>query len=384
MATHFKSLSSPTTLFAIFTIFLLCSSSTSASKPKTTPSKPFKKIFAFGDSFTDTGNTRSQSGPNGFGHVSDPPYGITFFHRPTNRYSDGRLVIDFVAQSLGLPFLPPYRSVRGKAPYGVNFAVGGSTAINHQFFVKNNLTLNITPQSIQTQLLWFEKYLANLGCKVTDSSCKVAEFDETLFWVGEIGVNDYAYTLGSSVLPDTIQKLAISSFSGFLTSLLKKGAKYVVVQGIPMAGCLPLSMALAPEGDRDNIGCVKSINDEISSHNQALLQVIQNLRTQFPKAVISYADYWNAYRTVMQNPRQYGITEPFKACCGNGEPYNFDVFQTCGTPAATVCSNPSQYINWDGVHLTEGMYNVVSNMFLKGNLVQPPFSSLLDKKLRQG
>ena len=101
---------------------------------------------------------------------------------------------------------------------GVNFAVAGSTAIRHRFFVKNNLTLNITPQSLQTQLHWFNKYLEAQGCEGNDSitgQCSAA-IHEALFWVGEIGVNDYAYTFGSSVSGSTIQRLAIKSITGFL------------------------------------------------------------------------------------------------------------------------------------------------------------------------
>ncbi|XP_062029530.1 GDSL esterase/lipase At3g48460 [Rosa rugosa] len=366
-----------------FFIFILTSSSCSASTPstKTTP-HPFKKIYAFGDSFTDTGNTRSVSGPSGFGHVGNPPYGITFFHRPTNRYSDGRLVIDFIAESLSLPYLQPYRNrvsnaSSSDASHGVNFAVAGSTAINHDFFVKNNLTLDITPQSIMSQLNWFNKFLETQGRKA-------GNFDDALFWVGEIGVNDYAYTLGSSIPGDTIQKLGISSVTSFLQALLKKGAKYVVVQGLPISGCLPLAMSLAAEDDRDSIGCVKSVNDQTSAHNLVLQAKLQELRKQFPHAVITYADYWNAYYTVMKNPSQYGFKVSFKACCGSGDPYNFNVFAVCGTPSASACSNPSQYINWDGVHLTEAMYKVITDMFVSGKATHPPFSYLLDMKLRHG
>jgi phospholipase/lecithinase/hemolysin len=170
-----------------------------------------------------------------------------------------------------------------------------------------------------------------------------------------------------------------------LQSLLKKGAKYVVVQGLPLTGCLPLAMVLAPEDDRDNIGCVKSVNSQSYSHNVALQAKLQDLRRQFPRAVITYADYWTAYRTVMKNPSRFGFKESFKACCGtSGEPYNFDILNTCGTPSTKACTNPSQYINWDGVHLTEAMYKVVSNMFLNGTLSHPPFSYLLDRKNKVG
>lgn len=199
----------------IFTITLIFSPplSSAASTPK-----KFKKIYAFGDSYTDTGNTHSATGPSSFNYVSNPPYGRTFFHHPTNRYSDGRLVIDFVAESLSLPFLPPYRNPKADKTYGVNFAVAGSTAIRHRFFVRNNLTLNVTPQSLQTQLTWFNRFLESQGCKNSTTTPKQCEavFSDALFWVGEIGANDYAYSFGSSVSPNTIQHLATTSLTGFL------------------------------------------------------------------------------------------------------------------------------------------------------------------------
>jgi len=177
-----------------------------------------------------------------------------------------------------------------------------------------------------------------------------------------------------------------SLFSFFvLQALLEKGAKYLVVQGLPLSGCLTLSMYLAPPDDRDDLGCVKSVNNQSNYHNIVLQDKLQELRKQYPQAVILYADYFNAYRTVIKNPSKYGFKEVFNVCCGSGEPpYNFSVFGTCGTPNATACANPSQYINWDGVHLTEAMYKVISSMFLQGNFTQPPFNFLLAKKERAG
>nr|XP_043616540.1 GDSL esterase/lipase At3g48460-like [Erigeron canadensis] len=371
------------TSFTTFAITILLFTTISAIP---TP-QPFKKIYAFGDSYTDTGNTASASGPNAFTYVSNLPYGRTFFHHPTNRYSDGRLVIDFVTESLSLPYLPPYHNTKADTSHGVNYAVAGSTAIPYSFFVKNNLTLDIQSQSLQSQLGWFNNFLNWQNCKsmkTTPKECK-AVFDDALIWVGEIGANDYAYTLGSSVQSKTIQNLSIRNVHGFLEALLNKGAKYMVVEGLPATGCLTLSMSLASEADRDDMGCVGSLNKQSYDHNTILQTKIRDLRQKYPGAVIIYADYWNAYRSVIKNAPKLGFKELYKVCCGsNGAPYNFDVLATCGAQSSSSCNDPSQYINWDGVHLTEAMYKVVSESFLKGAYTHPPFGSLLSSKTYLG
>jgi hypothetical protein len=62
---------------------------------------PFDSIFAFGDSFTDTGNNPVVWGwYNVFDEVMRPPYGMTFFGgRPTGRSSNGRLIVDFIGKT---------------------------------------------------------------------------------------------------------------------------------------------------------------------------------------------------------------------------------------------------------------------------------------------
>ncbi|KAG1346439.1 putative GDSL esterase/lipase [Cocos nucifera] len=55
----------------------------------------YTSIFSFGDSLADTGNFLHYSSNNS-GPVAQLPYGKTYFHRATGRFSDGRLVIDFI------------------------------------------------------------------------------------------------------------------------------------------------------------------------------------------------------------------------------------------------------------------------------------------------
>ncbi|XP_048548489.1 GDSL esterase/lipase At3g48460-like [Triticum urartu] len=360
--------------------------SVAAAAPAPAPPPPFRTVYAFGDSFTDTGNTHSTTGPYSYGYVSNPPYGATFFHRSTNRYSDGRLVVDFLAtDALALPsFLPPYLSLaapnassKSSKYYGANFAVAGATAIEHDFFAKNNLSIDITPQSIMTELGWFDAHLKT-------RQAKKEEIGEALYWVGEIGANDYAYSFmaADSIPPERIRTMAVDRVTTFLEGLLKRGARYVVVQGLPLTGCLPLAMTLARPEDRDNLSCVASVNKQSMDHNHHLQAGIHRLRQAHPGAVLAYADYYAAHLAVMRSPARYGFAEPFKTCCGSGGgAYNFEIFSTCGSPEVpAACAHPARYVNWDGVHMTEAMYKVVAGMFFRdaaGTFIRPSFGSLL-------
>jgi len=202
-------------------IIIMVAGAAAAAAPPSSP--PFRTVYAFGDSFTDTGNTLWTTEPFSFRYVSSRPYGATFFHRSTNRYSDGRLVVDFLAEALKLPsFLPPYLSssnttAADQAEVGVNFAVAGATAIEHDFFARNNLSLDITPQSIMTQLGWFDAHLraTGAGSKDDDRRKKVGD---ALFWVGEIGANDYAYTVVArdTIPPKLIRDMAVQRVTAFV------------------------------------------------------------------------------------------------------------------------------------------------------------------------
>ncbi|XP_059301411.1 GDSL esterase/lipase At2g27360-like isoform X4 [Lycium ferocissimum] len=56
----------------------------------------YTSIFGFGDSLTDAGNLIHLYPPDRKPHMYFPPYGKTYFNRPTGRCSDGRLLIDLI------------------------------------------------------------------------------------------------------------------------------------------------------------------------------------------------------------------------------------------------------------------------------------------------
>ena len=68
----------------------------------------YTSIISFGDSLADTGNLKQIASETG--KVLSyflPPYGETFFHQPTGRCSDGRLIIDFLGSSFLFVFKFP-------------------------------------------------------------------------------------------------------------------------------------------------------------------------------------------------------------------------------------------------------------------------------------
>lgn len=56
------------------------------------------KLFVFGDSYADTGNIQKTKGSSW-----KEPYGITFPGKPSGRFSDGRVLTDYVGNTT--PFL---------------------------------------------------------------------------------------------------------------------------------------------------------------------------------------------------------------------------------------------------------------------------------------
>ncbi|XP_037438151.1 GDSL esterase/lipase At5g45910-like [Triticum dicoccoides] len=134
----------------------------------------YDSIFSFGGSSSDTGNNLIVFPPSDrVNYVLRPPYGSTFFGRPTGRCSDGRLVIDFIAQHLGLPFVPPSLAHNESFRQGANFAVSGSTALDavffHRLLPRTRRPLN-TSLGVQVQLRWFESLKPSL-CGATQGLC---------------------------------------------------------------------------------------------------------------------------------------------------------------------------------------------------------------------
>lgn len=80
-------------------VFFLASIFLSVSSAKHSPSSVnvVSGIFIFGDSIFDAGNNHFNK--NSTAQADFPPYGSTFFHYPTGRFTNGRTVADFICEA---------------------------------------------------------------------------------------------------------------------------------------------------------------------------------------------------------------------------------------------------------------------------------------------
>nr|CAB3458763.1 unnamed protein product [Digitaria exilis] len=367
----------------------------SASPPpaaKYTPATPtsggacWPRLFAFGDSLIDTGNFIHYS--TAPGTVARPPYGETFFHHPTGRWSDGRLIVDFVVDRLGFPYWTPYLDGKTKEDfrYGANFAVASGTALNQLLFRKKHLSVAaITPYSLGVQIGWFKKVLAMLGATEHERREIMAS---SLFLVGEIGANDYNHPFFQNkslewvkpLVPRVIRAIGLS-----LEALIELGAKTLYVPGIFPLGCVPRYLFLfrnnTAAGDHDDVGCLRWLNGLTAHHNSLLKAKLAELRRAHPGVSLVYVDYYGEVAGILRAPARNGFAPAtaLDACCGGGGFHNANFTVHCTEPGAVQCPDPSKYVSWDGLHMTEAVYRIMARGILDGPFAMPPIMSRCKK-----
>ncbi|KAB1213142.1 hypothetical protein CJ030_MR5G015864 [Morella rubra] len=338
----------------------------------------FPAIFNFGDSNSDTGGKSAA-----FVRLLSPN-GDTFFGKPAGRYCDGEVVIDFIAEKLGLPYLSAYLdSVGTNFRHGANFATGGSTIqrVNTQMF-----DMGFSPISLDIQLLQFEQFKARAVelYKEDSNSCtesrlpRPEDFSKALYTL-DIGQNDLHAGFSSMTEKQVLESIPVivDKFAQAVEQLYQLGARAYWIHNTGPIGCLPYAIIYYPPEpeNMDKSGCVKSHNEIAKEFNRHLQDRVSQLRAKLPDATLTYVDIFSAKYTLISEARKHGFTNPLGYCCGH---YG-DYYVQCGKKAivngtevfGASCSNPSVYVSWDGVHYSHAANRWVANRILIGNLSEP-------------
>lgn len=348
---------------------------------------------------SDTGNSQAafpyQSPPQ-----SNLPYGETFFKKPANRWSDGRVVVDFFAQALKIPLLSPHlQSVGSDFSHGANFAFAGVTTQNNSYPAAVSPPFYFWIQTKQfeyfkerTLALWKDARKDGVLKSSLKLTTKPEYFQRGLYFTN-FGTNDFLVPLLR--LGQTIEQVQsnISSISNAMVAnteeLYKQGARTLMVFNVPPLGCYPAFLAtpaLRNMSTVDAHGCLASLNAAVEGTNSLIHSGLQGLGNKYPDATIIYADLYRVLQTLIWNGTAYGFKETFKVCCraGGGE-YNLLPGVFCRTSAfvngelvqGKSCLDPGSYIHWDGIHITEAAARFEAPTFLQGKHLEPSYE--LDK-----
>ncbi|KAF8396961.1 hypothetical protein HHK36_018598 [Tetracentron sinense] len=326
-----------------------------------TASPPISAVFAFGDSTLDPGNNDHI---NTLMRSDHRPYGCDFpGHVASGRFSNGKLVPDFLVSLLGLKnLLPAYLdpSVTDRDLLtGVSFASAGSGLDDLTTLLSNVLRMS-------TQLQYFEQALNRIRRTVGSAEADRIVGD-ALFVIG-VGTNDLLFNFYD--VPTRRLQYSISGYHDFLLQkldsvirrLYRRGARRFLVSGLPPIGCVPMQVTVGkimPGGNQRQRVCVDQQNIDSQSYNAKLQALILRLQSTLPGSRIAYTDIYNPLMDMVINPTRYGFEHTLQGCCGTG---SVEMGSLCGGMTPT-CRDPSKYLFWDAVHPTQAAYQILANIY---------------------
>ncbi|KAK9281883.1 hypothetical protein L1049_004790 [Liquidambar formosana] len=301
-------------------------------------------LFVFGDSLFDPGNNQYLNGSMPRGSTS-LPYGETYFKHPTGRLSDGRLVPDFIAEFAKLPITTPYlRPGAHRFTDGANFASAGAGVLVDTHPGTINLRM---------QLSYFKEVEKSLRQKLGDVEAR--KMLMRAVYLISMGGNDYfSFSLKYPNASQSYQQEYVGIVIGNLTEVLKDiyslGGRKIAFQNAGPLGCLPAMKAMNP---KLGSSCAEEPSALAQLHNKALAVVLKKLESQLPGFKYSIFDYFNSLSERVHNPSKYGFKEGEAACCGSGAYRGSNCGGKGGSEAYELCSNPREYVWFDGGHTTE-------------------------------
>ncbi|VFQ98785.1 unnamed protein product [Cuscuta campestris] len=343
----------------------------------------YPAVFNFGDSNSDTGGLVA-----GVGDRLDPPNGYVYFKKPSGRFCDGQLIIDFLMEAMDLPLLNPYLDSIGMPSFrkGCNFAAAGSTILPAT-------ASSVSPFSFGIQVSQFLRFKSRVLEIQAKNSRKYEKYvpAESFFQGGlymfDIGQNDLAGAFYSKTLDQVLASIPtiLLEFENRIEELYDQGgARNFWIHNTGPLGCLPQNIANFGTDPLklDELGCVYSHNQAARLFNLQLHSLCKKLQGKYADVNITYIDIFTIKFDLIDNYSKYGFEQATMACCGvGGPPLNYDSRVSCGqikvingtTITAKGCNESSEYINWDGIHYTDAANQYVATQILTGKYSDPPF-----------
>ncbi|XP_057800187.1 GDSL esterase/lipase LIP-4-like [Salvia miltiorrhiza] len=291
-------------------------------------------LFNFGDSNSDTGGASVLGGK---------PL------EPTGRVSDGRLILDFLCESLETKFLTPYLELfTPDFSNGVNFALAGADS---------RVGISIPPNAftLGNQFAEFSRFQ---NVSIRRGSLDAGQVKSALFML-DIAQNDLQFDSDTLTPQEVLKRVPIvaSNIRDTMQKLYQLGGRNFWVHNTGPLGCLPSNVArIYASTVVDEYGCVSDRNKAAAALNSQLERLCRELQSEMSDATIVYVDIYSIKLDLIVNATSYGFENPFVEC----------------KPKGRVCPEGSRYVSWDGVHYTDAANMLVASKILSTNFSTPP------------
>ncbi|XP_065877211.1 GDSL esterase/lipase At1g29660-like [Euphorbia lathyris] len=303
----------------------------------------FRKVpcyFIFGDSLADSGNNNNLQT---LAKVDYQPYGIDFPQGPTGRFTNGRTIVDVIAELLGFKkYIRPYASYNFfDILSGVNYASGSAGILNETAQqVGERITFDMQLENHRKVMLCLTKFF------ITEKLAKWY-LNKCFYSVG-FGNNDY---INNYFVPDyydsshkytlhQFTQLLIEQYTNQIKRLYSYGARKIAIFGLGSLGCTPFAIATYGNGS----SCSEIMEEASRLFNSLLIPLVDQLNRDFSDATFTYINCYG----IGQIAAEIGFTNTTSACCPvvNGGP--------C-IPDEIPCKNRTTYAFWDSFHPTEAL-----------------------------
>lgn len=297
-------------------------------------------LFVFGDSLSDGGKAGLLS--NGTFPPS-PPYAV-------GRASNGEVAVEYLWKQFN-PGSPGFRPYDASSGVGTNYALFSSTTgkVNNripafedlgnrsqlQEFIGQNLPFN---PSTSLFVVWFfpNDLLYWSGTGKTSGTIGYPSpstgADPALVGVGLDGLQ--------AVIDNAVNNIATS-----IEILASKGATNFLVPSSPNLGLTPFFQARPDKG----IATAASF-----AFNSTLTARLNSLQASLTNTDIIKFNTDELLSKVTNNKADYGLANVIDSCF---------VAPTTSNPSGSLCSNPDEYLYWDGNHPTTAAHRILGSAF---------------------
>ena len=303
-------------------------------------------LFVFGDSLSDSGNSKAFSNAVTAGTVTFPPHPYI-----DGRFSNGLVAAEYLWQA----FNPGDSTFTASLAGGTNYAIGGATTGSENFVE----VWPVTPAGLGSayankgnawQLQNF--FQASPSFDADTSLFMIWLFPNDVFYVNSTSPAESVGTFlgqpGTPITtpPDVATQLverAVTNILGTINSLSSDGgARNFLVVNSPDLGLIP-----------EYLDASQPVKDALSAlsagFNASLSTGIDALASVRPDLDITYFELDRLFSDVRSEPSAFGFTNIANRCLDG----------------STVCPNPDEYLFWDGSHPTTAAHALIGQRFFE-------------------